>query len=86
MYPDPFPDELRGLLQPGKKLRLRDPQKWNELSDSPLLHILAIVDDAYIVYKTWGRRRWCYAVEWSYWFWLLWRDGDIVVTEPSHGR
>lgn len=79
MYPDPFPEELAALLQPGGRVRLTEPRKWNKLSDSPLLHILAVVDDSYIVYKTWGehKRQWLYGIEWSYWFWLLWKDGDL---------
>lgn len=79
MYPEPFPSDLAAILRPGQRVRLNEPQKWNKLSDSPVLHILAVVDNDQIVYKTWGthKRRWLYDVEWSYWFYLLWRDGNI---------
>jgi hypothetical protein len=78
MYPDPFPDELLTMLQPGKRVRV--PPQFNKLSRSPLLHIRAIVDDEYIVYRTWAihRRHWVYDAEWSYWFWLLWEDGHLL--------
>lgn len=43
------------------------------------VHVLAVVDDGQIVYRTWRRRgrRWAYSVAWVYAFWLHDRDGNL---------
>ena len=43
------------------------------------VHVLAIVDEDQIVYRTWQKhkRRWSYRVEWAYGFWLHDREGAL---------
>lgn len=82
MYPDPYPDELRAMLQPGKCIRI--PPHYNPHTRNALLYIRAIVDDDNIVYRTWSKhkQRWIYGIEWSYMFWLWWKDGVITPVTP----
>lgn len=73
---DEWPGELLEMVQPGKKVRVfyAAGNRNNQLR-----HILAIVDEEYIVYRIWSRRTqgWLYRVEWLYEFYLKWRDGRL---------
>lgn len=63
-------------MKPGTSWRI-DRGKGN--INNKLIHILAIVDDEYIVYKTWlkHKQRWHYSVEWIYYYWLTHRAGNL---------
>lgn len=58
--------EERKRVVPGAKIRMTSPSK------NRLWHVLAVVDDEYIVLKWWYRRgnRWVYEVKWAYDFYL----------------
>ena len=67
---------LKELLKPGNKLNLF----FNEGNiNNKTIHIRAIVDDDYIAYKTWSRRkqRWYYQIEYIYFFELLYEKNQI---------
>ena len=68
---------VKRLIMPGAKLRI-DYGEGN--LNNKLIHIRAILDDHYIVYRYWlkHKKRWDYVVEWDYWFFLLVKDGNIV--------
>jgi hypothetical protein len=48
-----------------------------------LLHIRAIVDEEYVVYKVWSRNkgRWAYHVEWIYGFELWYNDNKLELVK-----
>lgn len=48
--------------------------------NNQLIHILAIVDGEYIVYKTWfkHKQRWHRAVQWVYYYWLAHKSGALT--------
>jgi hypothetical protein len=56
---------------------------WGEGNpNNKLVHIRAIVDDEWVVYRWWSRRKgWRYKIEWAYWFWLLDREGRATVVK-----
>ena len=65
-----FSQELRDMLSVGNKVR----------DNKKVLHILAIVDDEFIVYKYWTKgRRWAYVVEYWYHFHLLLEKGWLEI-------
>ena len=67
---------LKELLKPGNKLRLFfDEGNIN----NKRIHIRAIIDDDYVVYKIWSRRKqiWYYQVEYIYFFKLLYEKNQI---------
>ena len=63
-------------MQPGTKWRL-DFGEGNP--NNKLIHVIAIVDEQEIVYKTWWKHKqvWHYAVESAYTFWLCYIDGAL---------
>jgi len=70
-------NSLKDLLQPGKKLRIF----YNENNiNNRIVHIRAVVDDEYIVFKTWSQRqqRWSYQIESDYYFQLLLEEGRLT--------
>lgn len=73
----PLPD----YVLPGASLRL----SYGEGNpNNKLIHIRAIVDDEWVVFRRWSHRRgWVYVVEWAYWFWLLENDGRVTVVKPG---
>lgn len=72
---------LPDYVRPGATLRLF----WNERNpNNKRIHIRAIVDDEYVVYRQWSRRKgWLYRIEWYYWFWLLDREGRVTVIKRA---
>ena len=73
-----FTPELKAKLQPGNKIKVHyGPGNPN----NELRHILAIVDDEYVVYKVWSRnkKRYRYSVEWFYDFLLLEFNNNMKV-------
>jgi len=71
-----YSQELIAILQPGKKVKLFY-SKGNP--NNELRHILAIVDDEYIVYKVWRthKQRWHYRVDSIYGFHSDFEDGNL---------
>lgn len=71
-----WPAELLEMIQPGKKVRVF---YYPGNRNNQLRHIRAIVDEEYIVYRIWSRRRrgWLYRVEWLYQFYLEWESGRL---------
>ena len=69
--------DLDEVLQPGKSFRIvyKKDHPWNLR-----VHIRGIIDDEYIVFKTWNYRRqsWVYSVESRYYFELR-NDGHLVM-------
>ena len=71
------PNELIELLTPGNKVRVF---AGDDRHINGLYHILAIVDDDMVVFKTWGnnKQRWYYRVENAYLFYLYLKDGWLT--------
>ncbi len=78
MIPDRFPSELRDILLPGNIVRI-----WYDEGNpnNELRHIRAIVDEVWIVYRVWGKRkrRWFYDIDSWFSFYLAWRDGFVKI-------
>ena len=69
--------DLNRALQPGKKIRV-----WYT-KDNPnnrLLHIRAVVDEDWIVFKEWwySKKRWHYEVKHKYYFEIRNRDNNLL--------
>jgi len=65
--------EVWEMVQVGNAVRLDyGPGKRT----NQLRHILAIVDDEYVVYRVW-MNRWVYQVDWIYRFELEWQGGYL---------
>jgi hypothetical protein len=66
------------MISPGNKVRLRSLGRR-----SRLLHIVAIVDDDFIVFKEWRRSKkyWAYEIEHRYWFDARRESGLIEVVK-----
>ena len=62
--------EVKNKLKVGKKYKI-DYGKNN--SNNKVIHIRAFVDDEYVVYRYWSRRknRYYYLVEWFYGLYLI---------------
>ena len=75
-----FPDELREMLLPGKKVRRYFGKKDRR---NQLMHIRAVVDEEYIVYRVWSRRRrwWVYKIDWWYYFYMDMEYGYLQVAK-----
>lgn len=63
-------------VKPGATLRLF----WGEgHPGNRLIHIRAIVDDEYVVYRWWSRRNgWLYKIEWGHWFEMVENNITLV--------
>lgn len=75
-----YPIELLNILQPGNKVRVYGhPRK----SKNTLFHIRAVVDEEYVVYKVWSRRKqyWVYGVEHIYFFYLHWQKNFVELVK-----
>ena len=74
-----WPIELLEMVQPGKKVRVF----YSAGVDNQLRHILAVVDEEYIVYRVWNRhkQRWFYDVVWLYEFYLKWEGGRLAAAK-----
>lgn len=69
--------KLRELIQPGRTLKI----KFSEDNiNNKTIHICAVIDDDWIVYKYWAKRKkcWAYKVEYIYFFKLLYNDGTLL--------
>lgn len=71
-------EEVNEMLVPGNIIKIVLPRK-----DYQLRHIRAIVDDEYIVYKVWSKRKqyWFYFVDWWYKFYLEKEKGVLTLVE-----
>lgn len=71
-----IPDELDKMLKVGNKIKVFY-NKGNR--NNRLYHVRAIMDDEYVVVKTWVRhkKRWAYSVLDLYWFEIHWEDGKL---------
>jgi len=65
-------------MRPGNKVRLFISE--NNVNNK-LMHVLAVVDEDYVVYKSWSRRRqsWNYQVEYIYLFELFNKEGWLTL-------
>lgn len=70
-------EEFLALVQPGKKVR-----KLSRVKAVPdkLMHIRTIVDDNYVVFRCWSKRKksWQYDIESLHFLFLLWEDGALI--------
>jgi len=63
-------------IQPGRSFR----EDWGEGNpNNRVIHIRAIVDDDYYVYRCWSKskQRWIYNVDSVIWFRMLCKDGVL---------
>lgn len=76
-------DEYFDLVFPQLVARMQPGTQWRTPTNRRL-HVLAVVDEEYIVVKEWfvHKRRWSYRVEWVYGFWLWDRDGKLECLTP----
>lgn len=68
-------------VKPGATIRLF----WGEGHPSnKLIHIRAIVDDEYVIYRWWSRSKgWLYKIEWGHWFEMVENNITLVKQGPT---
>lgn len=76
-------NEVRDMFVPGNSIRLLFPNPKNP--NNKLMHILAVVDTDWIVYKTWAstKHRWFYWIENIYLFELFYRDKHLYLVRKN---
>lgn len=82
MAEDDFSLALKTLLTPGNAVRFHyAPGNPN----NEIRHIRAIVDDEYIAYRVWSRkkRRWTYHISWYYDFLLAYQANRLTIVSRS---
>ena len=67
-------EELSELLRPGVSFSVYF--NANNVNNKRV-HIRALVDDEYVVYRYWRTQEWVYKVDHWYWFKLLLGGGNI---------
>ena len=81
MKGDNVPDELDKLIQPGSKLYI-DYGEGNR--NNRLIHIRAIVDDEWVVSRTWwkSKREWHYDIDHIMRFEMMQEAGNLKTEKP----
>jgi hypothetical protein len=68
--------EVKNLVQPGRALHVYKNLKSKFATKK--IHVRAIVDDDYVVYRFWTiSHGWVYKVQDLYYFQLLYENGDL---------
>lgn len=77
---DEYSPEFLAMIQPGQSVRTM----FDDKTSYELLHIRAIVDDTWIVVRTWGKhkKRWLYRVESLFYLWLYFKDKRLNQVRP----
>jgi len=82
---DPLFQEAREIMSVGNSVRAF----WGKNNPhNKLMHIRAVIDDDWIVYRWWSyhRRSWQYEIDWIYRFYLAHKYDVLTITRKGRQR
>ena len=79
---DPLFDKAREIMAPGNDVR----EHWGSKNiHNKLMHVRAIIDDDWVVYRWWSyhRRSWQYEIDWIYKFYLMLQSDALTLVRKK---